>query len=113
MGPSYLSTGSNGKAHINVPTRCRLIKSIARRIDDDRADVQIIERVIDPQERVKSHPYPFPIPPDADGGRPPGGYARAQSVAHEITGRIALLNFGPHTAERRALSAHDHIERVL
>src|SRR5260370_40692315 len=51
MGPSYLATGADGKAHVDVATGSRFVEPIARRVDDHRADISMIERIVDPHKR--------------------------------------------------------------
>src|SRR2546426_8903934 len=87
MGPRYLATGPNRKAYIDVAPGCGLVVPIPRRVDNHRADVEMIECVVDTEERRQPDPAGLAVPTHAQVRRPPRRGARIQGVAHEISRR--------------------------
>src|SRR6266566_4189995 len=84
MRPNYLATRADRKTQIHVPARRRLVEPIPRRIDDDRADVAMIECVVDAKERRQPDPTRSPVPTDAHIRRPPRRGTNAREVAHQV-----------------------------
>src|SRR4029077_16361749 len=113
MCPRYLATGPNRKAYIDVAPGCGLVVPIPRRVDDHPADVEMVECVVDTEERRQPHPTGFAVPTHAQVRRPPGRGARIQRVAHEISGRIVLLDREPRAANGRGLAPQDKMKPVL
>src|SRR5262249_30996603 len=102
-GPTYLASGSDRKAEIHVAAGCGLVEPVAGGIDDDRADVLVIERVVHTQEGTEPGVADLPFPAGAQVGGPPGGRARVQRVADQIVRCIGLLYLRPDTAQRARL----------
>src|SRR3989475_1593061 len=113
MCPRYLATGPNRKAYIDVAPGCGLVETIPRGVDNHRADVEMVERVVDTEERRQPHPTGHAFPTHAQVRRPPWRRARIQRVAHEISRRTALLDLEPRAANGRGLAPHDEMQPLL
>src|SRR6266576_2040788 len=85
MRPSYLATGADRKAHVDVATGSGFVEAIARGVDDHRADIEMIERVVDSQKRGQSRAAGLSFPSHTHVRRPPRRGAGGQRIAHEIS----------------------------
>src|SRR5438309_12069190 len=65
MCARYLATGPNRKAYIDVAPGGGLVETIPGRVDNHRADVEMIEGVVDTEERRQPHAAGFAVPTHA------------------------------------------------